>query len=140
MSEEQVRGLIIAHASLGEGFAAAVRQIAGTDETALQAISNEGHGPEGLLAAITEAVGDSPVILFTDLPSGSCAFTARKLSLVRPETAVVCGVNMPILLDFVFQRHLQLDVLVDRLVEKGRGGINGACTEDGARADRALSR
>jgi mannose/fructose-specific phosphotransferase system component IIA len=140
MSEEQVRGLIVAHSSLGEGFAAAVRQIAGTDETALQAISNEGHGPEGLLAAVTEAVGDSPVILFTDLPSGSCAFTARKLSLLRPDTAVVFGINLPILLDFVFQRHLPLDVLVDRLVEKGRGGINGACTEDGARADRALSR
>jgi mannose/fructose-specific phosphotransferase system component IIA len=35
----------------------------------------------------------------------------------------VCGVNLPILLDFVFNRHLPLDELVPRLVEKGKGSI-----------------
>lgn len=140
MNEGPVRGLIIAHSTLGSGLAAAVRQIAGTDDVALQAISNEGHGPEGLLASIREVVGDAPVILFTDLPSGSCAFTARKLAMVRPNTGIVCGVNLPILLDFVFQRDLPLHTLVARLIDKGKGGISGACTEDGVRADRALSR
>lgn len=140
MSESPVRGLIIAHSSLAAGLAAAVRQIAGVDDDALQTVSNEGRGPEGLLAAVEAAVGDSPVILFTDLPSGSCAFTARKLSMARPGTGIVCGVNLPILLDFVFHRDLSLPVLVDRLVAKGREGINGACTEEDARVDRAVSR
>lgn len=139
MSEEGVRGLIIAHSSLAAGLASAVRQIAGVSEDALQTVSNEGRGPDGLLAAVRDAVGDAPVILFTDMPSGSCAFAARKISIDRPGTGIVYGVNLPILLDFVFHRDLPLATLVGRLVEKGRGGINGAFTEEGASADRAVS-
>lgn len=136
---EPVRGLIIAHSSLAAGMAAAVRQIAGVSDDVLQPLTNEGRGPEGLIEAIREAVGDAPVILFTDLASGSCAFAARKLSMVRPGTAVVFGVNLPVLLDFVFHREFPLPQLVERLVEKGRSGINGACTEGTVNVDRAVS-
>jgi mannose/fructose-specific phosphotransferase system component IIA len=136
---EQVRGLIIAHSSLAAGMVAAVRQIAGAEDDVLHPLTNEGRGPEGLIAAVQQAVGDAPAILFTDLGSGSCAFAARKISIDRPQTAVVCGVNLPVLLDFVFHRDLPLAQLVARLVEKGRSGISGACTEESANADRALS-
>ena len=68
---EAVRGLIVAHSSLAAGLAAAVRQIAGADEEALQTLSNEGRGPEDLAAALRTAAGDAPVILFTDLAAGS---------------------------------------------------------------------
>lgn len=139
MSEEPVRGLIIAHSSLATGMAAAVKQIAGVEDEALHTLSNEGQGPDRLFAAVRDAAGDSPVILFTDLASGSCAFAARRVAMARPETGIVSGVNLPILLDFVFHRDLPLQVLVDRLVEKGRVGINGACTEEGVRADRVIS-
>jgi mannose/fructose-specific phosphotransferase system component IIA len=140
MSDGPVRGLIVAHSSLASALATAVRQIAGVDEGVLRTISNEGRGPEQLLEFVREAAGDDPVIIFTDLASGSCAFAARKIALDRPATGIVSGVNLPLLLDFVFHRDLPLQALVDRLVEKGRGGISGACTEEGARADRALSR
>lgn len=136
---EPIRGLIVAHSSLANGLAAAVRQIAGVGEGALQTLSNEGRGPDGLLQAVRDAAGDSPVILFTDLPSGSCAFAARRMSFERPGTGIVTGVNLAILLDFVFHRDMPLSALVDRLVEKGRAGINGACTEEGVRVDRAIS-
>ena len=139
MSEDAVRGLIIAHSSLAAGFAAAVRQIAGVGDDVIQAISNEGLGPEELLEKIRLAVGDSPVVIFTDLPSGSCAFAARKIGADRPGTGMICGVNLPILLDFAFHRELPLQSLVDRLLDKGRVGISGACIEDGDRADRAFS-
>jgi mannose/fructose-specific phosphotransferase system component IIA len=136
---EQVRGLIVAHASLAEGLVAAVRQISGADEEALQPLTNEGRGPEGLIAALEEAVGDAPAIVFTDLGSGSCAFAARRLALARPKTAVICGANLAILLDFVFHREMPLPELVDRLVEKGRSGITGSCREDAANANRVVS-
>jgi N-acetylgalactosamine PTS system EIIA component len=139
MSEE-VRGLIIAHSSLAAGLAAAVRQIAGVGVEAIQGISNDACGPEGLIQAVREAAGDDPAILFTDLASGSCALAARKVAIERPQTGVVSGVNLPILLDFAFHRGLPVAELVARLVEKGRGGIIGACTEEAARADRAISR
>ncbi len=137
---EQVRGLIVAHSSLASGLVSAARQISGVEEEALAALSNEGCGPEALIQAVNEAVGDRPAILFTDLASGSCAFAARKISMQRPGTGVVCGVNLAMLLDFLFHRDLPLPELVDRLVEKGRVGISGVCREEGARhADRALS-
>lgn len=139
MSEGPVRGLIIAHSSLATGLAAAVRQIAGAGDDVLQTVSNEGKGPEALLETVRVAAGSAPTVLFTDLPSGSCAFAARKLALDRPDTGVVHGVNLPLLLDFVFHRDLPLNALVERLIAKGRGGISGACTEEGVRADRALS-
>ena len=134
-----VRGLIVSHSSLAEGMASAVRQIAGVDEDALGTLTNEGCGPAGLIERIAEATGGEPVILFTDLGSGSCAFAARKVAMDRPNTGIVCGVNLPLLLDFVFHRDLPLAELVERLVEKGRAGITGACREETAHADRAVS-
>lgn len=137
MSEE-VRGLVVAHSSLAEGLVSAARQISGAGEEVLRPLSNEGRGPEGLLEAVQRELGDAPAILFTDMPSGSCAFAARKITLSRPDTGVVCGVNLPILLDFVFHRDLPLPQLVERLTEKGRAGISGTCKEGAAHADRAL--
>ena len=132
---EGVRGVVIGHSSLGEGMVAAVRRITGVSEEALSSLSNEGRGPEELLAAIQQRAGDEPVILFTDMGGGSCAFAARKAAALRGSTAFVAGVNLPLLLDFVFHRELPLTVLVDRLVESGRSGITWMCTEETAHAD-----
>jgi mannose/fructose-specific phosphotransferase system component IIA len=137
---EPVRGLIVAHSSLADGLAAAVRQIAGSDPEALQTLTNEGLGPESLEAALQQAVGNAPAILFTDMGSGSCAFAARRFAVKRPHTAVICGANLPVLLDFVFHRDMPLPELVERLVEKGRSGITGSHTEDDVHADRAVPR
>lgn len=137
---ESVRGLVVSHASLAEGLVQSVRQIAGVDGDVLRAVSNEGCGPEALQNAVQAQTGDGPVIVFTDMPSGSCAFAARRLTVDRPGTAVVCGVNLPMLLDFVFHRELPLPELVDRLVNKGKAAITGQCREMSAHADRAASR
>ena len=136
---EAVRGVVLAHASLADGLVASVRAISGADEEALRPLTNEGCSPEALQARLSAALGGAgPAIVFTDLGSGSCAFVSRRIALERPATAIVTGVNLPLLLDFVFHRELPLPELVDRLVEKGRGGITGVHRE--AHADRAVSR
>ena len=137
---EPVVGLVVSHASLAEGLVQSVRQIAGVDGDALVAVSNDGCGPEALQKAVADALGDGPGIVFTDMPSGSCAFAARRLTIDRPDTAVICGVNLPMLLDFVFHRDLSLPELTDRLVMKGKAAITGSCREVAAHADRAASR
>lgn len=137
---EPVVGLVVSHASLAEGLVQSVRQIAGVDGDALRALSNEGCGPEALQEAVAQALGTGPRIVFTDMPSGSCAFAARRLTADRPDTALICGVNLPMLLDFVFHRDLPLPELVDRLVNKGKAAITGSCREVSAHADRAASR
>jgi N-acetylgalactosamine PTS system EIIA component len=136
---EPVRGLVVSHASLSEGLVRSVRQIAGAEEGALQAISNDGCNPEALVARVAKALGDGPGIVFTDMPSGSCALAARRLAGERSDIALVCGVNLPILLDFVFHRDLPLPELVERLVSKGKASIMGSCRERTAHADRAAA-
>ncbi len=122
---EPVRGLIVAHASLSSAMVATVEKICGDMGDALRPISNEGRNPERLQEAIRQQVGEGPVILFTDLGAGSCAFAARKMAQERPDTGFVCGLNVPMLVDFVFHREAAVDDLVPRLVEKGREGIFG---------------
>ena len=137
---DPVRGVVLAHAQLADGLVSSVRAISGI-EGALVPLTNEGCGPEALQRRLGEALeGEGPAIVFTDMGSGSCAFAARRIALERPGTGIVTGVNLPVLLDFVFHRELPLPELVDRLVEKGRGGITGAHREAAAHADRALSR
>lgn len=137
---EPVRGLVVSHASLADGLVRSVRQIAGCDEDALRAISNDGCNPDTLAALVAEGVGEGPGIVFTDMPSGSCAFAARRLAGNRADVALICGVNLPMLLDFVFHRDLPLPELVERLVSKGRSSITGSCRERTAHADRAAAR
>ena len=137
---EPVRGVVLAHASLADGLVASVRAISGAEPEVLRPLTNEGCGPETLQERLTAALGEGPAIVFTDLGSGSCAFAARRIALERPHTGIVSGVNLPVLLDFVFHRDLPLAELVDRLVEKGRGGITGAHREGAPHADRAVSR
>lgn len=124
---EPVRGVVVGHATLAAGMVASVHAISGVGEEALTAISNEGCSPDSLQARVDAALGGAEsAIVFTDLGSGSCAFAARRIALQRPGTAIVTGVNLPMLLDFVFHREMAIADLVERLVDKGRAGITGA--------------
>ena len=124
MSENgAVRGIVVAHGSMAEGLVDAVRRIAGGAADALHPLSNEGTNPTELKALIAEAAGEGPVLVFADLQSGSCGLAALSSCREGGDRAVLCGVNLPILLDFVFHRDMALDALVERLLDKGRDGI-----------------
>lgn len=124
MSENgKVRGIVVAHGAMAEGMVDAVRRIAGSQADALQALSNEGTNPTELKEIIDQAAGEGPVVVFADLQSGSCGLAALYTCRESGDRAVVCGVNLPILLDFIFHRDMPLDELVERLLEKGRDGI-----------------
>jgi mannose/fructose-specific phosphotransferase system component IIA len=124
MSEDGgVRGVVVAHGSMAQGLVDAVRCIAGGAADALHPVSNEGTNPGQLKALIDDAAGSEPVLIFADLQAGSCGMAAMATSRAAGERAVLCGVNLPVLLDFVFHRDLPLDELVERLLAKGRDGI-----------------
>jgi PTS system mannose-specific IIA component len=146
MSEEidrpaaPVKGIIVTHGTMGFGMVDAVRKISGAEESALSAVSNDGLGPEDLVTAVSDFAGHEPTIIFTDLQTGSCALAAR-FACARPEERrVVFGANLPMLIDFVFHRHLPLDDLVDRLLERGRSAIRSYQPEAKERGDRAAPR
>lgn len=119
-----VRGILLTHGSMAHGMADAVRRIAGVGEEGLMAVSNDGKSPETLKTELTELLAQGPVIVFTDLSSGSCALAARVCCRGGADQVVVFGANLPMLLDFVFNRHLPLGELVPRLLGKGRESVN----------------
>jgi mannose/fructose-specific phosphotransferase system component IIA len=124
MSEESmVRGILLAHGSMAQGMADAVRRISGAGEEALVPMSNDGKSPETLKADLHGLLAQGPAVVFTDLASGSCALTARVCCRRGIDQVVVFGANLPMLLDFVFHRHLPLPELVPRLLGKGRNSL-----------------
>ncbi len=115
--------MLLGHGKMAEGMVDAVRKIAGLDDDALVPLSNEGCNPQTLAAQVNALVGDAPTVVFTDLCTGSCALSAQLTCRSNGHRAVVHGVNLPMLLDFVFHRELPLDELVPRLLEKGKDSV-----------------
>jgi mannose/fructose-specific phosphotransferase system component IIA len=118
-----VRAVLLGHGGMPEGLVDAVRHITGCEPDTIVPISNRGMSPESLAAAVRDVVGDGPAIVFTDLQSGSCGFVARRLCQSCTGVAVVCAVNLPLLVDFAMNRTLPLDELVPRLLQRGRDAI-----------------
>lgn len=124
MSEAQpVRGVVLAHGAMAQGLVDAVARISGVGEGTLVAITNDGKSPEALQAEVGRLLGKGPLVIFADLPSGSCAISARVFCRSEGAAAAVFGVNLPMLLDFVFHQDLPLEELVPRLLDKGRGSV-----------------
>lgn len=117
------KGIVVAHGAMAAGLVDAVRRIAGGAADALHPLSNEGMSPAELQEELDRQAGDAPTILFADLLSGSCGMAAMVAARNSRLRGVVCGVNLPVLLDFVFHRDLPVEELVPRLVGKGRDGI-----------------
>jgi mannose/fructose-specific phosphotransferase system component IIA len=101
----ELRGVIVSHAALAQALVSAVTVITGVDG-ALLAVSNDGCDSGALAARITQAVGAGPAVLFVDLPGGSCLTGAVRLAKGKTDLAVVTGVNLAMLLDFVFHRDV----------------------------------
>ncbi len=127
---ELVRGVLLSHGKLAEGMVDAVRKITDLDEGVLVPMSNEGQSPQGLADQVDALAGSAPLVIFTDLGSGSCALTAQLTCRGNGQRAVIFGMNLPMLLDFVFHRELSLSELVPRLLSKGKDGVKTADPPD----------
>ena len=123
---ELVKGVLLSHGNLAEGMVDAVQRITGLGEGVLVPMSNEGQTPQGLADQVDALVGSAQVVVFTDLGSGSCALTAQLTCKDNGRRAVVFGMNLPMLLEFVFHRELSLSELVPRLLVKGKEGVKTA--------------
>lgn len=128
MSDEPILGVLLAHGAMARGMVDAVIKIAGADEAAIVPLSNEGVNPQVMVDRLNDLVGDAPAIIFTDLTSGSCTMAAQITCRDNGHRVVVAGVNLPMLLDFVFNRSLPLDELVPRLLERGQAGVRSVPT------------
>ena len=118
----ELRGIIVSHAAVAQALVAAVRAITGIDN-ALTAVSNEGCGTEQLAERLRDAVGEGPALLFVDLPGGSCMTSSTRYARQHADIAVVTGVNLAMLLDFVFHRDITPEEGARRAVDAGAKAI-----------------
>lgn len=115
----EAAGVIVAHADVASALVSAVEEISGI-RGALVALSNRECAPEELERRLADSVRPGPAVVFVDLGSGSCAHVGRRVGRRAGDVAVITGVNLPMLLDFVFHRGLPLAELSERLEEKAR--------------------
>jgi mannose/fructose-specific phosphotransferase system component IIA len=113
-----LRGVVVSHAAVAAGLVEAVAQIAG-QQPGLVPVSNDGCTRQSLVERVAEAVGGNPAVVFVDLPGGSCLQAAVEHMRHQPGVAVVAGVNLAMLLDFIYHRDLSPADAARRAVEAG---------------------
>jgi len=121
MSEE-LRGVVVCHGRLASALVEAAEQISGVNG-ALQAVSNTGCDRGTLEERVSDAVGAGPAVVFVDLSSGSCLFAVLNRLRSVGNAKVVTGVNLAMLVDFVFHRALPLDEAAARAAVAGGKAI-----------------
>ncbi len=121
MSEALV-GVIVSHAAVAEALVAAVHGITGV-EGVLTGVSNEGCDYTALAARLEQAIAGRRAVLFVDLPGGSCLTGAVRFARGRADLAVVTGVNLAMLLDFVFNRDVTPAAAAERAAAAGARAI-----------------
>lgn len=119
---EKLHALIVTHADVGTALVSAIHEIAG-EVDGIGAISNEGCGTDELGARILKALGDHPAVVFVDLPGGSCFQAAARHLRPRKDVSVVAGVNLAMLLDFIYHRDIPAAEAAARAVEAGSKAI-----------------
>jgi mannose/fructose-specific phosphotransferase system component IIA len=100
-----LHGVVVAHGTVAAALVDATEQISGLSGS-LVAVSNSGCDRDSLEDRIVAAVGDKPTVVFVDMASGSCMIAVLRRLREREDVRVVTGVNLAMLVDFVF--HLTL--------------------------------
>ena len=120
-------GVIVAHGRLADGFLSALERVTGLPEN-LWAVSNEGLSGDELERSIrvllVERADGREAILFSDLHGGSCAQACRRLLDEGAVRAMFHGINLPLLIEFVFLQDQPFDTFVATVVSKGRAALD----------------
>ena len=114
----ELRGVVAAHGGLAEALVRAVESISGITG-ALRPVSNDDCDRGRLEGRIGEAIGGVPAVVFVDMPSGSCLFAALSRFKAEPNVRVVTGVNLAMLVDFVFHRESTPEAAAERAAATG---------------------
>lgn len=123
-NSESPRAIVAGHGAFPYGVVSAVDQITGRG-SALVALSNAGLGRDEIEAGLRRLIHEHGIaVIFTDLPGGSATLAARRLTRDLPGVAVVTGVNLAALIDFVFCDAAATPAEAARhAAEKGRASL-----------------
>jgi mannose/fructose-specific phosphotransferase system component IIA len=118
----RICGVVVAHGRVAEALVDAAEGISGVTD-ALVPVSNDGCDRDRLEDRIAEAINGRSSVVFVDLPSGSCLLAALHRFRGQSDVKVVTGVNLAMLLDFLFHRELPLHDVAEHVAGKGCGAI-----------------
>ncbi|HEY4648532.1 MAG TPA: hypothetical protein VIG95_05460 [Gemmatimonadales bacterium] len=121
MSEELL-GVVVCHGPLATALVDAAEQISGL-KGVLVPVTNSGCDRDTLEERVIRAVNGQSAVVFVDLASGSCSFAVLKRLRGEPSVRVVTGVNLAMLVDFVFHRTLSPQEAATRAVAAGEKSI-----------------
>ena len=121
MSDE-LRGVVVCHAKLAEALIEAAEQITGV-RGALVPVSNTDCDRGTLEERVAQAVNGRPAVVFVDLASGSCLFAVLNRLREAAGVKVVTGVNLAMLVDFLFRRSLPASEAAARAAAAGGKAI-----------------
>ncbi len=121
-----IRGIIVGHGGFSETMLTTAEQIVGKQDL-VEVVSNTGMSCTLLNEKLDKVVGQinkHEIIVFVDLPGGSCTISCYNLLKNREDLNVICGINLPILIEFFMLREkYPAEQLVPILVKKGKESI-----------------
>lgn len=117
------RAIVAGHGEFAAGLVSAVEQITGRGDQFV-AIAITGLGAEDIEGLLRERMMTTGIrVVFTDLQAGSCTMAARRVLRGMTDAVVVCGTNLPLLLDFVFNERATPGEAARHAAERGRAAI-----------------
>jgi mannose/fructose-specific phosphotransferase system component IIA len=119
---EPLRGVVVSHGEVAQALVEAVARITGQQD-GLVAVSNRGCDRAALDRRVAEAVGDVPAVVFVDLPSGSCLLASAQYLHTHDNVACVAGVNLAMLVDFMYHRDATPAEAAERALATGGRAI-----------------
>jgi mannose/fructose-specific phosphotransferase system component IIA len=121
-----VAGFIVTHGNLAEELIRTARSVIG-DFDDCYAFSNEGKSTQGLCEDLEAALAgrDLPCVIFVDFIGGSCGHACLRVAGDRPRTAIISGINLPMLIAFLNKRdEVPFDQLAAVILERSRASVN----------------
>lgn len=117
------RAVVAGHGDYAVGIVSAVQQITGRGDL-LVPISGAGRSAGDIEEVIRSTMLERNIrVIFTDLQAGSCSMAARRLMRGFDDAVLVCGANLPALLDFVMAEDVPPREAAARALERGRGAM-----------------
>ena len=100
-----LKGVVVGHGSVAQALVEAAEEITGL-RGVLIPVSNSGCDRGRLEERIATAVGSGAAVVFVDLAAGSCLLAVLRQLRDREDVRIVTGVNLAMLVDFLFHRTL----------------------------------
>ena len=117
-----LNGVVVAHGAIASAMVDAAEQITGI-RGVLAPVSNSGCDRGALEERIWAAIGEAPSVVFVDLAAGSCLIAVLRRVRERPDVRVVTGVNLAMLVDFLFHRTLPAEEAAAHAAASGGSAI-----------------